>query len=306
VRERTVNRLLHDLGYRLQSNRKTLEGRAHPDREAQFQDINRRAKAFQQPGQPVVAVETTQQERLGHCRHGGREWPPQGQPEAGQGHDVPDQALGQVMPDGVYDDAPHTGWVSVGGDHDTAECAVETVRRWWRQMGRQTSPRATRLLITADGGGSNGSRGRLWTVARQRVAHETGRRSSVGHLPPGTRQWHTIAHRMCCHMTEHWRGRPWVSREVVVNRIGHTTTKTGLAIRSALDENRDPTGREVTAPPLESLAITQEKFHGEWNDTIQPRTYTDSFFWRDSYGCIIRDNREGRNPMRLLQRVLPT
>jgi hypothetical protein len=272
VSARTVNRLLHDLGYSLQSNRKTLEGRAHPDRDAQFQYINRRAKAFQKQGQPVVSVDTKKKELIGQFRNGGREWQPQGQPEEVQGHDFPDKALGKVIPYGVYDEATNTGWVSVGVDHDTAEFAVETVRRWWRHMGRQTYPRAKRLLITADGGGSNGSRCRLWKVELQRLANETGLRISVCHFPPGTSKWNKIEHRMFCHMTENWRGRPLVSREVVVNLIGHTTTKTGLAIRSALDENSYPTGREVTAQQLESLAITQEKFHGEWNYTIQPRT----------------------------------
>jgi hypothetical protein len=272
VSERTVNRLLHDLGYSLQSNRKTLEGRAHPDRDAQFQYINRRAKAFQKQGQPVVSVDTKKKELIGQFRNGGREWHPQGQPEEVQGHDFPDKALGKVIPYGVYDDATNTGWVSVGVDHDTAEFAVETVRRWWRHMGSQTYPRAKRLLITADGGGSNGSRCRLWKVELQRLANETGLRISVCHFPPGTSKWNKIEHRMFCHITENWRGRPLVSREVVVNLIGHTTTKTGLAIRSALDENTYPTGREVTAQQLESLAIKQEKFHGEWNYTIQPRT----------------------------------
>jgi transposase len=272
VSERTVNRLLHDLGYSLQSNRKTLEGRAHPDRDAQFQYINRRAKAFQKQGQPVVSVDTKKKELIGQFRNGGREWQPQGQPEEVQGHDFPDKALGKVIPYGVYDEATNTGWVSVGVDHDTAEFAVETVRRWWRHMGSQTYPRAKRLLITADGGGSNGSRCRLWKVELQRLANETGLRISVCHFPPGTSKWNKIEHRMFCHITENWRGRPLVSREVVVNLIGHTTTKTGLAIRSALDENSYPTGREVTAQQLESLAITQEKFHGEWNYTIQPRT----------------------------------
>jgi transposase len=272
VSERTVNRLLHDLGYSLQSNRKTLEGRAHPDRDAQFQYINRRAKAFQKQGQPVVSVDTKKKELIGQFRNGGREWQPQGQPEEVQGHDFPDKALGKVIPYGVYDEATNTGWVSVGVDHDTAEFAVETVRRWWRHMGSQTYPRAKRLLITADGGGSNGSRCRLWKVELQRLANETGLRISVCHFPPGTSKWNKIEHRMFCHITENWRGRPLVSREVVVNLIGHTTTKTGLAIRSALDENSYPTGRDVTAQQLESLAITQEKFHGEWNYTIQPRT----------------------------------
>jgi hypothetical protein len=271
VSARTVNRLLHDLGYSLQANRKTREGRAHPDRDAQFHYSNRQAKAFQKQGQPVVSVDPKQKELIGQFRNGGREWQPQGQPEEVQGHDCPDKAWGQVIPDGVYDEATNTGWVSVGVDHATAALAVETVRRWWRHMGSQTYPRAKRLLIPADGGGSNGSRGRLWTVELQRLADETGLRISVCHLPPGTSKWNKIEHRMFCHMTEHWRGRPLVSRAVGVNLIGHTTTKTGLAIQSALDENSYPSGREVTAQPLESLAIKQEKFHGEWHYTIQAR-----------------------------------
>lgn len=271
VSERTVNRLLHDLGSRLQANRKTLEGHTHPDRDAQCQDINRRAKAFQKQGHPVVSVDTKKKELVGQFRNGGREWHPQGQPEEVQVHDFPDKVLGKVIPYGVYDEATNTGWVSVGIDHDTAECAVETVRRWWRHMGNQVYPRAKRLLITADGGGSNGSRCRLWKVELQRFADESGLRISVCHFPPGTSKWNKIEHRMFCHITEHWRGRPLVSREVVVNLIGHTTTKTGLAIRSELDENRYPTGREVTTQQMESLSMKQEKFHGEWNDTLQPR-----------------------------------
>jgi hypothetical protein len=272
VSERTVNRLLHDLGYSLQANRKTLEGRAHPDRDAQFQYLNRRAKVFQKQGQPVISVDTKKKELVGQFRQSGREWPPQGQPEEVQVHDFPNEALGKVIPYGVDDEVTNSGWVSVGIDHDTAEFAVETVRRWWRHMGSTVSPQAKRLLITADGGGSNGSRCRLWKVELQRLADETGLRISVCHFPPGTSKWNKIEHRMFCHITENWRGRPLVSREVVVNRIGHTTTKTGLAIRSALDENHYPTGREVTAQQMESLTIKQDQFHGEWNYTIQPRT----------------------------------
>lgn len=271
VSERTVNRLLHDLGYRLQANRKTLEGRAHPDRDAQFQYINRRAKACQKQGHPVVSVDTKKKELVGQFRNGGRDWHPQGQPEEVQVHDFPDKVLGKVIPYGVYDEATNTGWGSVGIDHDTAEFAVETVRRWWRHMGSKVYPRAKRLLITADGGGSNGSRCRLWKVELQRLADEIGLRISVCHFPPGTSKWNKIEHRMFCHITENWRGRPLVSREVVVNLIGHTTTETGLAIRSELDENRYPTGREITAQQMESLSMKQEKFHGEWNYTIQPR-----------------------------------
>jgi len=272
VSERTVNRLLHDLGYSLQSNRKMLEGCAHPDRDAQFHYINRRAKAFQKQGQPVISVDTKKKELVGQFRNGGREWHPQGQPEEVQVHDFPDKVWGKVIPYGVYDEATNSGWVSVGIDHDTAAFAVETVRRWWRYMGSEVYPRAKRLLITADGGGSNGSRCRLWKVELQQLADEIGLRISVCHFPPGTSKWNKIEHRMFCHITENWRGRPLVSREVVVNLIGHTTTKMGLAIRSALDENRYPTGREVTARQMESLAIKQDKFHGEWNYTIQPRT----------------------------------
>jgi hypothetical protein len=271
VSERTVNRLLHDLGYSLQANRKTLEGRAHPDRDAQFQYINRRAKTFQRQGQPVVSVDTKKKELVGQFRNSGCEWPPQGQPEEVQGHDFPNEALGKVIPYGVYDEATNTGWVSVGIDHDTAAFAVETVRRWWRYMGSKVYPRAKRLLITADGGGSNGSRCRLWKVELQQLADEIGLHISVCHFPPGTSKWNKIEHRMFCYITENWRGRPLVSREVVINLIGHTTTKTGLAIRSELDENRYPTGREVTAQQMESLAIKQDKFHGEWNYTIQSR-----------------------------------
>ena len=271
VSERTVNRLLHDLGYSLQANRKTLEGGTHPDRDAQFQYIHRRAQTFQKQGQPVVSVDTKKKELVGQFRNRGREWSPQGQPEEVEVHDFPSKTLGKVIPYGVYDEATNTGWVSVGVDHDTAEFAVETVRRWWRHMGSQVYPKAKRLLITADGGGSNGSRCRLWKVELQRLADETGLRISVCHFPPGTSKWNKIEHRMFCHMTENWRGRPLVSREVVVHLIGHTTTTTGLAIRSALDDNRYPTGREVTAEQMESLALKQEKFHGEWNYTLRPR-----------------------------------
>jgi hypothetical protein len=271
VSERTVNRLLHDLGYSLQSNRKTLEGSAHPDRDAQFQYINRRAKAFQKQGQPVVSVDTKKKELVGQFRNGGREWYPRGQPKEVEVHDFPSKTLGKVIPYGVYDEATNTGWVSVGVDHDTAEFAVETVRRWWRHMGSQTYPKAKRLLITADGGGSNGSRCRLWKVELQRLADETGLRLSVCHFPPGTSKWNKIEHRMFCHITENWRGRPLVSRAVVVNLIGHTTTTMGLAIQSALDDHSYPIGREVTAEQMESLALKQEKFHGEWNYTLRPR-----------------------------------
>ncbi len=271
VSERSVNRFLHALGYSLQSNRKTIEGTDHPDRDAQFQHINRRVKSFQKRGQPVVSVDTKKKELVGQFRNGGREWQPQGQPEGVKVHDFPDEALGKVIPYGVYDQAMNTGWVSVGVDHDTAEFAVESLRRWWRHMGSRVYPQARKLLITADGGGSNGSRCRLWKVELQRLATETGLRISVGHFPPGTSKWNKIEHRMFCHITENWRGRPLVSREVVVNLIGHTTTKTGLSIRSELDEGSYPVGREVTDEQMKGLSIKKDKFHGEWNYTILPK-----------------------------------
>ena len=219
----------------------------------------------------MVSVDTKKKELVGQFRHGGREWYPQGQPEEGEGHDFPRKTLGKVIPYGVYDEATNTGWGSMGVDHDTAEFAVETVRRWWRHMGSRVYPKAKRLLITAEGGGSNSSRCRLWKVELQRLADETGLRISVCHFPPGTSKWNKLEHRMFCHITETWRGRPLVSREGVVNLIGHTTTTTGLVIQSALDDHSYPTGREVTAEQMESLALKQEKFHGEWNYTLRPR-----------------------------------
>jgi len=271
VSERTVNRLLHDLGYSLQANRKTIEGRQHPDRDAQFQHINRRAKAFQGRGQPVVSVDTKKKELVGRYRNGGREWQPKGRPEEVKVHDFIDEGSGKVIPYGVYDMAANTGWVSVGVDHDTAEFAVESLRRWWRNMGSRVYPEAKRLLITADGGGSNGSRCRLWKVELQGFADETGLSISVCHFPPGTSKWNKIEHRMFCHITENWRGCPLVSREVVVNLIGHTTTRAGLSIRSELDERSYPTGREVTDEQMEGLSIRKDKFHGDWNYTILPK-----------------------------------
>jgi transposase len=271
VSERSVNRLLHTLGYSLQSNRKTIEAGDHPDRDAQFQHINRRAKSFQRQGQPVVSVDTKKKELVGRFRNGGREWQPKGQPEEVKVHDFAEKDLGKVIPYGVYDQTANAGWVSVGVDHDTAEFAVEALRRWWRKMGSGVYPVAAKLLVTADGGGSNGSRCRLWKVELQRLADEIGLAISVCHFPPGTSKWNKIEHRMFCHITENWRGRPLVSREVVVNLIGHTTTKEGLSIRSALDANSYPLGREVTESQMKGLSIKPDRFHGEWNYTILPR-----------------------------------
>jgi DDE family transposase len=269
--ERTVSRLLQALGYRLQSNRKTIEGKGHPDRDAQFRHINRRVQAFPRRGQPVVSVDTKTKELIGRFRNGGRQWRPQRHPEEVKVHDFPEKGLGKVIPDGIYDPTADTGWVSVGIDHDPAEFAVETLRRWWPRMGRRVYPGATELLITAAGGGSHGTRCRLWKLELQGLADEIGLRISVCHFPPGTSKWTKIEHRMFGHITENWRGRPLVSREVVVNLIGQTTTTQGLSIRSELDTNSDPRGRKVTAEQMDALDIRKDKFHGEWNYTILPR-----------------------------------
>ena len=269
--ERTVNRLLHELGYGLQANRKMREGRQHPDRDAQFRRIDRRVRAFQRLGQPVVSVDTKKKELVGPYRNGGREWRPKGQPEEVRVHDFIDRDLGKAIPYGVYDLTANAGWVSVGVDHDTAAFAVETLRRWWRQMGRRAHPDARRLLVTADGGGSNGSRSRLWKPELQNLADELGLRVSVCHFPPGTSKWNKIEHRMFCHVTQNWRGRPLVSHEVVVNLIGATTTKAGLSIRSELDKGLYPTGIQVSDEQMGALAIKRDPFHGEWNYTLSPR-----------------------------------
>ena len=256
----------------LQANRKTLEGRQHPDRDAQFRRIARRVRAFQRLGQPVASIDTKKKELVGRYRNGGREWRPKGQPEAVKVHDFIDLELGKAIPYGVYDLTANTGWVSVGVDHDTAEFAVETVRRWWRQMGRHAYPAARRLLLTADGGGSNSSRSRLWKFELQKLADALGLRISVCHFPPGTSKWNKIEHRMFCHITENWRGRPLVSHEVVVNVIGATTTQGGLAIQSELDEASYPTGRGVTDEEMDRLYIKRDTFHGDWNYSLLPRS----------------------------------
>ncbi len=272
VSERTVNRLLHDLGYSLQGNRKTLEGRQHPDRDAQFRCIDRRVRAFQRLRQPVVSVDTQKKEIVGQYRNGGREWHPKDAPVAVNMHDFPDPDLGKAVPYGVYDLTANAGWVSVGVDHDTATFAVETLRRWWRHMGRPLYPGARRLLITADGGGSNSSRNRLWKLELQKLADELGLTISVVHFPPGTSKWNKIEHRMSSHITQNWRGRPPISHQVIVNLIAATTTGTGLTIHSDLDDNTYSLGTKVTEEEMDSLAIRRDRFHGEWNYTLLPRT----------------------------------
>jgi transposase len=269
---RTVAELLHRMEYSLQANRKTREGSSHPDRNAQFEHINRKIQVFQRRGHPVVSVDTKKKELVGDFKNVGREWQPKGSPEPVRVHDFIDKKLGKAIPYGVYDVAGNRGWVSVGTDHDTAEFAAETIHRWWHHMGSQTYPKAKELLILADSGGSNSSRTRLWKVALQRLADQLGIAVSVCHFPPGTSKWNKIEHRMFCHITENWRGRPLVSHEVVVNLIGNTTTKQGLKIQAALDTNPYPTGIQVSDEDLARVRIEPDAFQGDWNYRIRPRT----------------------------------
>jgi hypothetical protein len=271
VSYRTVAALLGQLGYSLQSNRKTREGASHPDRNAQFEYINEQVRRFQRRGQPVVSVDTKKKELVGDFRNGGREYQPEGQPEEVRVHDFQDKELGKAIPYGVYDLTANRGWVSVGIDHDTARFATETLRRWWAKMGSVSYPRAKELLVTADSGGSNGTRVRLWKLAVQEVADATGLRIKVCHLPPGTSKWNKIEHRMFCHITENWRGRPLRSLDVIVNLIGGTRTDQGLRIEAELDTGIYPKGVEVSDEEMEKVRIKRDEFHGDWNYTISPR-----------------------------------
>ena len=272
IGRQTVATLLEEMGYSLQGNQKTKEGASHPDRDAQFHFIHDRVEDFQRRGQPVVSVDTKKKEWVGDFKNGGREWRPQGDPEPVRVYDFIDKTLGKVNPYGVYDPAANVGWVSVGVDHDTAEFAVETLRRWWEKMGCARYPGATELLVTADGGGSNGARVRLWKVALQRLADLTGLRISVCHFPPGTSKWNKIEHRMFSHISMNWRGKPLISHEVIVNLIAATTTRTGLRIAAEIDTNVYPKGIQVTDEELEKIHIERADFHGEWNYTIRPST----------------------------------
>jgi transposase len=267
-----VSELLHALGYSLQANRKTREGSSHPDRDAQFEYINGRIQSFQAESQPVISVDCKKKELLGDFKNSGREWQLKGQPEKVRVHDFMDKELGKAIPYGVYDLTTNSGWVSVGVDHDTASFAVETVRRWWQQMGKPLYPQAQELLIVADSGGSNSARSRLWKIELQQLANETGLRIAVSHLPPGTSKWNKIEHRMFSYITLNWRGRPLLSHEVIVSLIGSTTTQTGLRIRAEMDANHYPTGQKVSDAELAVVQLQREAFHGEWNYVILPRT----------------------------------
>jgi hypothetical protein len=266
-----VAELLHELGYSLQANRKTQEGDSHPDRNAQFEYIDGKVRRYLALHQPVISVDTKKKELVGDFKNGGREWRPQGNPEKVRVHDFLIPELGRAAPYGVYDLACNTGWVSVGVDHDTASFAVETIRRWWCAMGQEKYPRAERLLITADGGGSNGSRVRLWKLELQRLADETGLAIAVSHFPPGTSKWNKIEHRLFSFISKNWRGQPLSSLKVIVNLIAGTTTKKGLQVHAEIDGRNYPAGVKVPDSKMAEINLRREAFHGEWNYEILPR-----------------------------------
>ncbi len=263
--------LLRSLNYSLQANVKTKEGGDHPDRNAQFEHINAQVTAFQASGDPVISVDTKKKELVGNYKNNGAEWRAQGEPEEVKVHDFIDPALGRAVPYGVYDITKNTGWVSVGITSDTASFAVNTIRRWWQTMGMQSYSSAKRLMITADGGGSNGSRVRLWKIELQKLADEIGKPISVCHLSPGTSKWNKIEHRLFAFITQNWRGKPLRSLQTIVQLIGATTTDKGLKVRAELDNTVYVKGIEVTDAELAAVNILRDEFHGEWNYTISPR-----------------------------------
>jgi hypothetical protein len=267
----TIGLLLHGLGYSLQSVRKSQEGAAHPDRNAQFEHINAVAAEFLESQQPVISVDTKKKELVGDFRMAGQEWQPQGTAEVALTHDFPTDALGKAIPYGVYDMGRNEAWVSVGKDHDTPAFAAASIRKWWELMGKKAYPEAKELYITADAGGSNGYRSRQWKVELQRLADETGLHIRVSHFPPGTSKWNKIEHRLFCHVTQNWRGKPLRSFEAVVELIGHTRTQSGLRVKARLDAGKYPTGIKITNAQMKSVEIRRHEFHGEWNYEIHSR-----------------------------------
>jgi transposase len=269
---RTVGTLLERAGYSLQANRKTREGHGHADRDAQFEHIHQSVLRHQRGDQPVISVDTKKKELIGDFKNGGREWRPKGKPRRVRVHDFLLPEKGKAIPYGVYDLTRNEGWVSIGIDHDTATFAVQSIRRWWRTMGRRAYPGATSLLITADAGGSNGSRTRLWKWELQRFADETGLQVSVCHFPPGTSKWNKIEHRLFSFISRNWRGRPLESLAVIVSLIGSTRTSTGLHVRCEIDPGRYPKGQEVTDEQMATIRLKADRFHGDWNYTLAPRS----------------------------------
>lgn len=270
-----VGKLLHEMGYSLQANRKTKEGTDHPDRNAQFGFINARVTTALAENQPVISVDTKKKELVGDFKNGGKEYRPKGNPEEVRVHDFLIKELGRAVPYGIYDLAANAGWVSVGIDHDTAAFAVNSIRRWWNKMGRARYPNASRLVITADGGGSNGSRVRLWKLELQALANETGIEIEVHHLPPGTSKWNKIEHRLFSFISQNWQAKPLVSYQTIVQLISATTTKTGLTVDCELDTKAYPSGVVVTDEEMAALQITRDPFHGEWNYTLSPKPSQD-------------------------------
>ena len=271
VSHRAVAEMLKHLGYSLQANSKTIEeGRDHPDRDDQFKYINRQVRGFMRRGFPVISVDTKKKELIGPYLNKGREFQPKGKPERVKVHDFIDREVGKAIPYGVYDVARNVGWVNVGCDHDTAAFAVASIRRWWKGMGRRVYPKAHKLLICADSGGSNGYRIRLWKVELQALANQTGLEVTVCHLPPGTSKWNKIEHRLFSYISMNWRGKPLVSHEVVVNLIAATTTAKGLKVKANLDPRRYPTKVEVSKQEMEQVNLKPHDFHGEWNYTVRP------------------------------------
>jgi hypothetical protein len=268
---RMVAELLHAMDYSLQANRKTLEGASHPDRDAQFHHINSKIREFQAARQPVISVDTKKKELVGNFKNQGRELRPKGNPEQVRVHDFVIPELGRAAPYGVYDVTQNMGWVSVGVDHDTAAFAAQSIRRWWDSMGTSAYPQARKLLITADSGGSNGVRVRLWKLELQKLADETGLEITICHLPPGTSKWNKIEHRLFSFISQNWRGKPLVSHQVIVNLIAATTTKTGLRVRAELDPAKYPKGVKVSDKEVAGIRLERDKFHGDWNYTILPR-----------------------------------
>lgn len=266
-----ISNILRSLGYSLQGNRKTREGTDHPDRNAQFEHIARRVRACQRGGRPAISVDTKKKETLGKKANVGKEYRPKGVPLEVDTHDFPDKELGKAIPYGVYDIKSNEAWVSVGISHDTGEFAVEAIRRWWRRMGKKRYKKPKRLLITADSGGSNGHRNRLWKYELQRLADQTGMIIEVCHDPPGTSKWNKIEHRLFCHITRNWRGVPLESHQVVVSLVGSTRTAEGLEVHCRVDENDYPKGRKISDAEMANIKIKRNAFHGDWNYEIKPR-----------------------------------
>lgn len=267
----SIRRLLHGMQYSLQGNRKTEEGGKHPDRNAQFEHIHGMATEFQKHFDPVISVDTKKKELVGNYKNSGKEWLPKGKPTDVKVHDFLDKKLGKAIPYGIYDLARNEGFVSVGIDHDTAEFAVESMRKWWNSIGKKSYSKSNRLYITADGGGSNGSRSRLWKKELQKFANETGLKITVSHFPPGTSKWNKIEHRMFSHISMNWKGQPLLSRELIVNLISHTTTKKGLRIHAELDTGSYAKGKSVSEQEFKEFALHRNEFHGEWNYSISPQ-----------------------------------